>query len=41
MNANVDTKHFLSNNFSMKDSGIVDVTVGIKFLKNYDGFILS
>ena len=41
INAIMNTKSLLSNNFDMKDLGVVDVILGIKLLKNNNGFILS
>ena len=36
-----DVKPFLSSNFDMKDHGLVDVILGIKFIKKNDGMILT
>ena len=35
------TKQMLSNNFDMKDLGITDVILGIKFIRSPDGISLS
>ena len=36
-----DVKFFFSNNFDMKDLGLVDVILGIKLIKKNDGMILT